>query len=548
MKYCMSRKIAARRSPASSGRFVIFAVSSAITLSVLAGCGQKTTQADAQKAKKETAAKAAPPVVTQSVKVGDVSQTVLVTGSLVALQDVSLSAKQGGRLAKVLVRQGEPVSAGQVLARIDATDLEAQVRSNEASVASAQAKLAQAEAAYGQQLKTTETAITSARATYQQQVATSSAQVRSAEAALASARASQSTVREGARPEERTQTQAILTSAQANLKKAESDLSRYEKLHAAGAVSDAEIDQYHNARDVAQANLNSARAAVELQQKGSRRQEVEQSTQQVRQAEEALRQARAAQATNAVRKADLDTALAQRAQNAVKRADVRAARASVQEARNALTIARQAVADTVVRAPIAGRISARSGEPGQIVKSDTVLLHVIALDSVYFEPSVPNTALGSVKVGQQVMVQVDTYPGRKLQGTVSRIYPEGSSTTRSFPIRVTLPNSNGALRPQMFAQGQITTSAHRNVVLAPREALVTDAASGKNVVFTVENGVAHKRGITPGYPSPDGGWVEVSGLSRDAQVITMGQRSLKDGQNVSASAASKPATTQAASL
>jgi len=508
----------------------VFSLLLPLCLAALSGC--RSPQAPAAPAAKPDNTLA---VVVQTTRIGDVTQTVEVTGSLVALQDVSLSAKQGGRLTEVNVREGDTVSAGQVLARVDATDLQSQVRADEAAVSSAQAKISQAQAAYKQQVATTTAAITSARAAYDQQVATSSAQVRSMQSALAAARSNLSTVQEGARPEERLQTQATLASAEANYKKAQADVNRYDKLHNAGAVSDAEMDQYRNTRDVALANLNSAKAALQLQQQGNRRQDVEQAQEKVRQAEESLRQAQAAKATDAVKKADLETAIAQKAQDSVKQADVQAAQAALLQAQNTLTIARKAVADTVVISPIAGRISARTAEPGQVVTSSTVLLHVITLDSVYFEPAVPDTLMARIRVGQSVAVHIDTYPGRAFPGTITRIYPQSAAASRAVSLRVTLPNTQGMLRPNMFAQGQIVTEKRQGVVLVPRTALVQGnltSGSRKTTVFTVEDNVAHTHSVTTGLSADKGDWVEVTGLPAKATVIVLGQNDVKDGQKV----------------
>lgn len=503
-------------------------------LSALSGCSRPKPPA-AKTTKQDTN----PAVVVQTSRVGEVTQTVAVTGSLVALQDVSLSAKQGGRLTEVNGREGDTVAAGQVLARVDSADLQSQVRADEAAVSSAQAKVAQAQAAYKQQVAVTTAGIASARAAYDQQVATSSAQVRSMQSALTAARANLSTIQEGARPEERLQTQASLASAEANFKKAQADVARYGKLHDAGAVSDAEMDQYRNTRDVAQANLNSAKAALQLQQQGNRRQDVEQAQEKVRQAEESLRQAQAAKATDAVKKADLETALAQKAQDNVKLADVKAAQAALLQAQNTLTIARQAVADTVVLSPIAGRISARTAEVGQVVTSSTVLLHVITLDSVYFEPSAPDTVMAAIRAGQTVNVHIDTYPGRVFPGTITKIYPQSVAASRAVSMRVTLPNTQGMLRPNMFAQGQIVTEKRQGVVLVPRTALVqgdstsgSASASGKTTVFTVEDGVAHAHSVTTGLSTDKGDWVEVKGIPAKATVVVLGQNDVKDGQKV----------------
>lgn len=515
-----------------------------LTTIALNGCKPPATP----DASKKPAGNVPAVVITEVARAGDVAQTVSVTGSLVALHDIALSAKQGGRLIDMTVREGDQLAAGQILARVAATDLESQVRAAEASVQSARAKLEQTRSAYQQQMVNTEAAIASARAAYDQQVATSSAQVRSTQSALAAARANLSTLQEGARPEERQQTHAALVSAQANFKKAQADANRYEKLHNAGAVSDAEMDQYVNAQDVAQANLNSAQAALRLQEEGNRRQDVEQAQERVRQAEETLRQAQAARATDDVKKADLQTALANRAQNQVKLADIQAAQAGVQQAQNTLDIAIQAVKDTIVRSPINGVVSARSAEPGQIVTSATVLLHVIALGDVYFEPTVSDSAIGDIRVGQGVQARIDAFPGRTFQGVVTRIYPQGSATSRTVSLRVTLSNMRGLLHPNMYAQGDITTAIHHNAILIPRKALVQKPfgsldGSEQSFVFTVDNGVAHQHHVTPGLTAEKGDWIEVKELPASSTLVVLGQNSLQDGQKVTVS--SQTSDTQA---
>ncbi len=505
----------------------------ALTATTLTGCKPSPPHAEPE----VPAGKSAVAVITESTRTGDVVQITTVSGSLVAMQDVALSAKQGGHLTEMAVRVGDQVAAGQVLARVGAQDLESQVRTAEASVQSAMARLEQARAAYNQQKVNAEAAITSARAALNQQVATSDAAVRSAQSMLTASRSSLSALQEGARPEERQQTQAALATAQANFNKAQSDLNRYVKLHNAGAVSDAELDLYQNTREVALANLNSARAALKLQQEGSRHQDVEQSKERVRQAEESLRQAQAARAVDEVKRADLQNALANQAQNQIKLADIHAAQAAVQQAQYALDIAKQGVLDAIVRSPINGVVTARSAEPGQVVSSGSTLLHVIGLEDVYFEPTVSDTAMAELRVGQAVQTRVDAFPGRTFQGRITRIYPQGSANSRTVSVRITVEQARGLLRPNMFAQGDITTAIHHNAVMVPNRALVQAASKATNgaaqlLVFTVENGSAHQYHVTTGLKADKGDWIEVKGLPASAAVVVLGQDSLHDGQNV----------------
>ena len=473
-------------------------------------------------------------VTTQTTHFGDVSRVITVTGSLQAQQEVALSAKQPGRLVAVMVREGDAVTAGQALARVDDSDLQRQVRTGEAAVASSVARLQQAEASYAQQTTTTGAGISAARAAYEQQVTTSAAAVQSAESAVKAAQANLSALQEGARSEEREQTQAALKVAQANFRNAEADMKRYKALHAVGYVSDAEFDQHSTAHDVAEANLQAAQAAAKMQQNGTRRQDLEQAQERVRQADDALRQARAGQAQDAVRKADLQTAIANRAQDRVRLADVQAAQAALEQSQDSLAIARQAVSDAVVRAPFSGRISARSAEPGQVVSSATVVLKLVTADCVYFEPSVPEDQIGLVHVGQRVAVSVDSIADRVFGGLVSKVYPTSSSANRSVPIRVNIGGSGGMLRPQAFATGRIETEAHPHVVLAPKASILADTGegSGSGRVFTVEGGVARVRKVKAGLASSDGAWIEVAGIGADTPVIVQGLDGLADGAQV----------------
>lgn len=481
---------------------------------------------------------AAPHVGTVATHLGDVSQTVMVTGALVALNDVPLSIKQSGRLSAVYFHNGDYVKAGQVVARIDPTDLISAVREDEAVVAANRAGVANALAAYRKQITSTRTGIDSAQAAYVQQVAMSSSAVRSAQSVLASAQANLSEVLEGDRPEDRAKTNASLVSAQANYKKAQADYARYQQLHNAGAISDADMDQYKNSLDTADASLKSAEASVTAQVVGNRRQDIAQAREKVRQANETLRQQIAARAADAVKKADLETAQAGVADNAVKLAAIQSAQATLQQSLAALAVAQQAVRDSAVVSPVSGDVSGRAAEPGQMVTSSATLLHVISLSDIYYEPSVPNDQIASIRVGQPVSITVDALSGKTFTGTVTRIYPESSSTTRSVSIRVSLSNEGGILRPGMYAHGQIATAVHKNVVLAPVGAIVTDPNGGQTSVYVVENNVAHKRSVTTGIASADGSVIEISGVPSGAQLIVDGLNGMADGQKVDPSAAS----------
>ncbi len=518
------------RMPIRSGARVLAAAMACAGLAIaLPGC--RSGHAAEQKAAGPTAS----PVETLAAKQETVVHWTDVTGSLVSLEDVPLSSKASGRLAEVYVRQGDVVAPGQVVARLDMSDQESQVRSADGAVAAARARVAQAEAALRMQLVSSTSAVHASEAAYEQQQVNTRTGIESAQAALEAAKAQLSQVREGARSQEVRRAETQVKIAKANVQKAQSDVRRNRDLAKEGALSQSTLEQYETAAEVANEQLRAAQEALSLIKEGARTQEVTQAEQAVRQAEERLRQAQAAASLDKVRKADVETARAGLAQNDVRRAEVQAARAALQQAVSSQAIARKALADAFIRSPIAGQVAARTGEPGQIVSPGTPILRVVSLDQVFFEPSLPDRELGGVRVGQTVEVKVNAFPGRVFAGTVTKVYPSGSQSSRSFPIRVTISNPDRLLRPQMFAQGRIRTAEQKGAVVVPVAALLRDSKDDtKARVFVVESGAAHERAITIGMTTPDDLWVEAKGIESGAAVVVSGQRALGDGDSVSA--------------
>lgn len=478
--------------------FVAFAVVTAPLLILsLTGCKNGASEEKSATARADVLPDAPAPVEVQPVITGTVVRTAEVTGSLQAARTVSLAPRQQGRVAAVYVGEGDAVQSGQPVVLLDTGDLADAVRSAQAQVASAQAQVAQSEANAAQQRVATRTGIASAIA-----------QVEAAQARL-------SQIIAGARRQERERAEVQVTIARVNLRKAQADYDRYALLGERGAAAQIEVDQYRAARDVAKAQLADAEQNLSLLREGPTTAEVEQQRQAVRQAEEQLRQARAASA-----------------QNAVRQAEIRSARAGLQEKRNALMTAKRALADAVIRAPFAGRVTAKTASVGQIVSPSNALLRIIGSGAVYFEGSVPESEVPRVRVGQAASVTVDALPGQPFAGRVSRIAPTGQTAGRAFRVRIEIVNTSTTrlLRPQMFARGAITVERRAGVTLIPRDAVLPD-----NTLFVTDKQQAFRTDVILGLPATKPQWVEARGerLVPGTLVIVSGQSNLKQGDKVS---------------
>jgi membrane fusion protein (multidrug efflux system) len=207
------------------------------------------------------------------------------------------------------------------------------------------------------------------------------------------------------------------------------------------------------------------------------------------------------------------------------------ARASVRAAQAQLDLARIALGDTVIRAPLAGVVSKRHVQAGDKLSPDMAAFSIVNLQQLTLEAQVPASDIPRVKIGQAVAFRVDGYPARSFAGKVARINPTTETGSRALLVYISVDNADGALRGGMFAKGSITTQKSAVRPLLPFAALRKDGE--RDVVYVVDNGKVSARPVTLGLRNEDEGMVEVTdGLQHGARVITAKLDAVKPGSQV----------------
>lgn len=465
---------------------------------------------EAQQQAKQTASIVQDPVklvTVQPVGTQKISETLEISGQIVTADDVQVGAKLSGRLGGVLVRDGDSVSAGQLIAFMDASQANAQYRQALGQLASAQSQLAQA-------INNAAIAPTKSRAAVRQ----AEAAVRVAQEQLRSAQANLRKVLAGARSEERAQSKANVEAAKANLDQSQKNLNRVSTLVAEGALPQSQLDAaqaqyansltaYENALQVQAMQVNGARPEdIEIA-----RATVSTAQQSVAQAEEGVRTARAQQRLDVL----LNDA-------------VRTAQAQVSSAQAAVELARVAVNDTQIRAPFSGRVSGRPLQSGTIVSPGMTIVRIVGGQGSYFEGQIPENGVRFVSAGKPVKVSVDALPGQAFNGAVLAVSPAGSEVGRQFTVRISIGGPIGAIRPGMFAKGVIDLRTVPNAMVVPTTAVVR--RGNKDVVFVMVGDKAKQVPVTKGIEQ--GSMVEVIGLSVGDPVVVQGQNDLDDGVKI----------------
>ncbi|MEW5986133.1 MAG: efflux RND transporter periplasmic adaptor subunit [Chloroflexota bacterium] len=328
----------------------------------------------------------------------------LASGTIEATQ-VVVSPEMGGRISSVTVQAGDPVAAGQPLAQLDTTLLEAQLAQTQAGLRAAEASydlLAAGPSAA--QLAAAEAAVTRAQASLD----SLNEQLATAEADEAEARGQVEELTEQIAEANATptnpQSQAALSGLNAQLTLAQQAL----------AAKVAQIALLESQLSVAEAGLDASQAQLTLAQEGPRPQQLA------------------------------------------------AAQAQVETARAAVHLLETQIGRQTLTAPIDGVVLGRMIEPGEVVAPGATLLVLGQLDQLTITVYVPEDRYGVIRVGQTASILVDSFPGEEFTGTVRHIADQAEFTPRNvqtaegrsstvFAIELFIGDGRGQLKPGMPA-------------------------------------------------------------------------------------------------
>jgi len=352
--------------------------------------------------------------------------SIVVVSGRIEGDDSAVAPKTSGKILEITVREGDSVTLGQVIARLDDAQVRAAEDAARAVLANAQAKTLSA----NEQINVLREQLHQNELQAAQSVTDAEGRVRQAQADLTAA-------------------EADLAQQQAAMKLADFNRDAYTRLAKTGAVSEQQGLQAEAAAEQQSAAVSAAQRRVES-------------------ARGALTTAQANLDNPKIRDAQVASTRKQILQQG---ATLAAAKAETSQAQAQLAEAEANRTDLTVVAPFAGTVITRAAEPGEVVQAGTAIITLLDLSKVYLRGFVPEGEIGKVKIGQPCHIFLDSNPNQPLTGYVLRIDPQATFTPENtyfrndrvkqvVGVKLQLTEGIGYAKPGMPADGEILTNGN----------------------------------------------------------------------------------------
>ncbi|MBL8178395.1 MAG: HlyD family efflux transporter periplasmic adaptor subunit [Bryobacterales bacterium] len=349
----------------------------------------------------------------------------------IEMTQVDIAFKVPGRIVELNVKEGSAVEKGEVVARIDRLTMESQKAREMAGVDAATAMLSQIV-----------TAIEYQRQAIDGDLALRQAELRAAESRVAELLA-------GSRSQEIAAAKAQLADMRTWAGQAKRDWERAQALFQNEDISAAQYEQFRAKHESTAQATRQAEERLALLEEGPRKETIDQARAQVERAKAAIRLAETNRLELKRREQEL----------AVRRAEIGRAKAGV-------AIIDAQLEDTAAASPIGGVVMVKSAENGEIVAAGAVVATIGDLRHPWLRAYIGERDLGRIKIGTEVKLSTDSFPGKVYLGRISFIATEAEFTPKQiqtedervklvYRIKVDVDNPNQELKANMPVAAEI---------------------------------------------------------------------------------------------
>lgn len=339
----------------------------------------------------------------------------LKVSGFIEADEIRVGSRVGGRVAKVVVQEGQRVKRGELMVELEPYDLKEQLAQAMGRLGSDEAALAKMEAGLRSQ------------------------EIEQAQARRDQLLARHAELKAGPRKQEIAAARARVELAKAQESLAQVNFNRLKEISERAGGSQLEFERATDELKSARANTVVRSQELGLLEEGTRAEQIDQAAAQLREAESALSLAKAG----------------------YREEERRQAKAAVEGSRAAMAALEKQLGELRIMAPVDGTVEAVELQPGDLVSANAPVLSIMDSSRLWVRAYVPENRL-NLAVGQKLPVSVDSFAGRKFAGHISFVARQAEFTPGNvqtpeerskqvFRIKVTLDEGLEVLRPGMSA-------------------------------------------------------------------------------------------------
>ncbi len=244
---------------------------------------------------------------------------------------------------------------------------------------------------------------------------------------------------------------------------------------------------------------------------------------------------------NLASEASLDTAIANDEELTAR---LETGRRNVEVAESNVDLARDALANTVIRAPFSGMVVTKNAQPGEMISpvsagggfTRTGICTIIDTDSLEIEVDVNESYIQRVESGQRVQAVLDAYPDWRIPAEVIAIIPTADRQRATVRVRIGFLERDERILRDMGVNVAFLGTEIDESPAAIAGVIVAGAALNRDdagdFVWLVRNGAVERRGVTLGGPADRPQVLIIQGLAVGDTIVRSASGPLTDGQSV----------------
>jgi len=356
----------------------------------------------------------------------------LLASGIVENNAVVVASEVPGTIKEFYIKEGDTVTKGQAIAKIDDANLEKQYTLAQANV------------------KIAETKVSAIKTAIENLKIQNANQINQAQSSYEAAISQYEKVKLGPRPQEIEQAKKTVEQLKSVYENAKENLDRIQVLFDESAISKQKYDEVKTNYDMAKAQYEAAQEKLSLLEEGASTEDL------------AIASANVSQAKFAY---ELIKSTAQ-AQLDAKAKELELAETQLDQAKTALAQAKDQLDKTTIKSPIEGVISVKYLNTGEMATLGVPIVEVLDTEDTRLDVYIAESDIGHIKLHQEATVFVDSFPDKTFKGKVIEISNKAEFTPKNiqtkkervntvFKVTVKVLNANGEIKPGMPADVEI---------------------------------------------------------------------------------------------